>query len=413
MRAFLLAVALSLVAAASAHGCACVAISPGQKLRDADAAFVGTVASFRDEGASRIYTVEVAKVYKGAVGPTAEVRGGNPDDGTGSDCDEAFAVGGEAGGYFKGPPQEWFVGTCNRATRQELDRAAEEAGTAGEPPPRPSFIARGPFDGRPFATTDAMGRAIAYAPARSGSTGALSACPGGDHLLDGVTIRRTSDLEAVGTLGDGDGGAPAQVRCLSADGQVAVGFTASRDGARGTLVRLTPGAARPLAKGPWAMAALGSRRSALAAIHPAGTLVVVDNATGSRRVVRRARRACVDLELSPGERRVAETVSGRPVTQALVHDLARRRALRRRVEGHDLVWFRRDRIAVVGYDNHARVYDARLRPVSPRFLASDGSAFAASGDLWWIRSGELHRRGAPGYPVKLTLITRGPLVPVP
>ena len=274
----------------------------------------------------------------------------------------------------------------------------------------PTFVARGPFGDSPFATTDEAGGAIAFAP--PGPAGALSPCPGGERLIDGLTIRRMSDLAAVGTLGDGSS-PPAQVRCLRADGGLAVGFSSDRLSRRGRLVRLTPGAARLLAKGPWGMAALGERRSALAAVNPAGTLVVVDNRTGRRRVVRRTPRNCVDLELSPDQTRVAETVSGRPTNQAHVHDLSRRTSLRRRVDGHDLVWFRRDRIAAVAYDNHARVYDARLRRPSKRFLVRDGGVFAARGDLWWVRDGELHRRGGAGYPKKLELPARGPLIPVP
>ena len=402
--------------AASAGACACAAISPGQKLRDADLAFVGKVQSFRDDGPTRIYTIAVEKVYKGSVGPTAEIRGGNPDDNVGSDCDEVFTVDQEAGGYFKGGPEQWFVGTCNRATRAELDRAATELGTSAEPPPQPAFIARGPFGDSPFAITDGAGKPISYAPANPSNRrpGALSPCPGGEYLFNGLTIRRISDLAPVGTLGDGR--QPAEMRCLRADGRAAVGFTTSRLSTRGKLVRLTPGHMRTLAKGPWAMAALGDRRSALAAINPGGTLVLVDNTSGRRRVVRRANRNCVDLELSPDQTQVAETVSkhrGERVTQAFIHDLSRRTSLRRRIDGHDLVWYRRNRIAAVTYDNHARLYDARLRPVSKPFLVSDGGTFGARGDLWWIREGELNRRGADGFPAKLELPIRGPLLPIP
>lgn len=276
----------------------------------------------------------------------------------------------------------------------------------------PAFIARGPFGDAPFAITDATGRPLAYASGER-LPGALSACPGGTHMLDGLTIRRISDLAVVGTLAGGR--APGEIRCLSADGTKAVGFTSDRLSTRGELVRLTPEGSRTLAKGRWALAALGARRTALAAVQPAGTLVVVDNASGRRRVVRRQRRNGVDVELSPDETRVAETVAkrrGERATQAFVHDLSQGTSVRRRIEGHDLVWYRADRIASVTYDNHAWLYDPALRRVSNRFGVSDGSTFGASGDLWWIRGGELHRRGAAGFPMKLELPVRGPLIPL-
>ena len=280
----------------------------------------------------------------------------------------------------------------------------------------PAFIAQGPFGDSPFAITDGTGQPIAYAPANPDdrSPRALSACPGGEFLVDGRVVRRISDLAQVATLGSRRW--PGHVRCVRADGMAAVGFRSNTLSSRGELVRLTPGRTRTLARGPWALAALGERRSALAAVNPGGTLVVVDHSSARRRVIRRASRNGVDLELSPDERRVVEAVSkrrGERATTAFVHDLDGRSSLRRRIDGHDLVWYGRNRIAAVTYDNHARVYDARLRPVSKRFVASDGATFGAFGGLWWVRGGMLHRRGAEGYPVKLDLVTRGPLIPIP
>jgi hypothetical protein len=433
VRALILGLVAYLGIVASAGACSCIAESPGSRLNRSDAAFVGKVQSFRDEGATRIYTVAVEKVYKGNIGATAEVRGNNPDDGAATSCDEYFTVGQELGGFFNGAPEEWRIFTCNRASRDELDRAAAENGQTGndppkpappvqpapgDPAPKPAFIARGPFGDSPFAITDGAGKPIVYAPAeaerRLPGTFSLSPCPGGRYLLDDLTIRRVGDLVAVGVLGNG-GKAPQEIRCIRADGQAAVGFTRNFAGSRGELGRFQPGSVKRLAKGPWAMAALGDRRSALAAIQPGGTLVLVDNATGSRRIVRRANRNCVDLEFSPDQRKIAETVSRRGrerVGKAFIHDLVKRTSLERFVDGYDFVWFAKDGIASVTYDNHARIYDARLRPKGARFLASDGGTFGAWGDLWWIRDGALHMRGADSPPAKLELAVRGPLIPI-
>ena len=86
--ALLTAVAVVLAWAASAGACSCVGGDPRDRLSEARAAFVGTVAEERIGARRRTYRLAVEKAYKGDVPETVEVTA----DPT-SSCAVDFAVG--------------------------------------------------------------------------------------------------------------------------------------------------------------------------------------------------------------------------------------------------------------------------------------------------------------------------------
>lgn len=358
--ALALLIALGLVAEAGA--CSCVARTPQERMAGADAAFFGKVTAIRSENGRRIYTVQVEKAYKGDVGATAEVSGEDPDAGPFSSCSEVLQVGDEFGGYFDGPPPEWEIFSCNRATREDL-----EAGLEGFPAPRGSgeavALLAGPIGtSSPFAALDARGRVIAYAKgAATSNVVSLSPCPGGERVVEStfglVRTRRLSDLKVLRSRRT----IASRVRCADRAGTVVI---AER---YGRLFRLRDGRMRTLAR-----AELGVPGPRVSLLADGARVWRVDSRTGARRRLATAP-ALGDLSVSPDGGRLA-IVAGRRLT---VYSSAGRRLSTSATRGgrEEIVWNGRRALTV---PLHRRGGDVVGR------------------DLWWARSGRLRSARSPG-----------------
>jgi hypothetical protein len=368
MRSALLALLVLLAAAAEAGACSCVGQSPQQRMAEADAAFIGKVTAVRseeDDGSNptfvkrvRVYTVQVEKAYKGAIGATAEVRGEDSSQGAVTSCGERYEVGDTLGGYFKGPPEEWFIFTCNRATREEL-----EDGARGFPEPSGAGTAvallAGPFASSPFAALDARGRVIAYAKGGGGGFGGvrLSVCPGGRFVVEsgpGATrTRRLSDLKIVRRLGK----RPGDVRCLDERGTRAIVARADR------IERVRGRTVRTVWRGPGHYAAAGQRISVVA---NGDHVWLIDSRTG--RVIRKLpTKDARAVSVSPDGRTAAVLAAELLEYSPTGANEAGRAA---RASTQDITWDRRGR---------AMALDRR-----------PGAAFVR-GSLWSVRDGKLRK----------------------
>jgi hypothetical protein len=374
MRAVILAVLLLCALAADAAACSCVGRSPVESMASADAAFIGKVTAVRSEEAQgstptfvkrvRVYTVAVEKAYKGEVGKTAEVRGEDPDAGSFTSCGVFLEVGDTLGGYFDGPPSEWFIFTCNNASREDL-----EAGLKGFPDPVGSgdavALLAGSMGSATFAAVDREGRVIAYAKTASETAFVrLSPCPGGRHVLEstlsGVRTRRLSDLRVVRRLS----ARYAEVRCLDAGGRTAVAVRGSRtfrlrDGSERTLAR------RAFAAAPGPVVSIAADRR--------GRVRIFDSRTGRTRATARVGAKPEAASVSPDGRFVAVRDRGRLTT----FSAAGERIAAVRAPG------RAGTIAWIG---------GRAKAVE------QAGAAAVAGSLWWAYRGRMHRAALTGGP---------------
>jgi hypothetical protein len=414
----------ALVAAAPAGACSCAAIPAEQRLADPDvkAAFAGVPTTSRDGkpageggiGATRIYTFDVERVYKGNVGSTIEVEIAT-DGGT---CGFAPRTGEKIGLALTGSPP-YSAGICNVVDPEDLERAV-----SAFPAPLLSgnvaaLVAGGFGDDASVASIDTAGRILAYGFGRGGR--ALSPCPGGGRFVQvdrEIVVRATASLRVLARRRSGVTSV-ASARCLSVDGRT-VAVTGDGTSERAAGLVLVRGPQRQvLMRGPQPYAVLGGTFALVATGGEAGNGAVqrLDYATGRMRPLVAAPALPTFLALSPDQRRAAFTEqsvgssAGDPTNIVTFMTRPGSAAVRRRAVPDTLfgplVWLGAARLlAIPGEDDadadanssttpeKARVFDTALRQlgtlprwdarsfanVGTRLLSLDGSGrlYAAS-----------------------------------
>jgi len=293
LRAFLIALVLSVIVAADAGACSCV--PPEQVFKDAEVAYVGKVIESTkvDDFGARL-VVEVERVYKGRASGRLNYRTNTQS----ASCGFQAKAGDRLGIMQSRGATELF--SCSVISPSALRRLA-----APLPAPRgegeTAFVVPGPFGKDGLAALDARGRVLRYG--RSAAY-AVAACPGGERFLAAsgrdVAVHRVRDLRVMRRLR-----ARGTVRCLDRKGTRFVAFDDRRleivDGSRRRTVRIAE------AQGE---AALGDRRAVVAAgPYERASIVAIDYATGERRTVHEADGYVYGLALSPDERRVLIAIS--------------------------------------------------------------------------------------------------------
>lgn len=421
--AAILALAAALVWVATAGACSCAAIPAEERLADpgVSVVFAGAPISSREgrpppadggPGASRIYTFDVERVYKGTVGPTIEVEIGT-DGGT---CGFTPTIDERIGLALRGTaPYE--AGMCDLVAPEDLERAV-----SAFPAPlltgRVAALVAGSFGAdASVASIDTAGRILAYGFGRGGT--ALSSCPGGRRFVQvdrEVVVRDTASLRVLARRRSGVGSV-ARARCLSADGRhVAVTGDATSERASGLVLVRGP-QRRVLLRGPQPDAVLGTTFALVSIGGEEVTVQRLDYATGRLRRVAAAPELPTFLTLAPDQRRAAfvEQAVGTPTggdpTRITVFTTrpgsapARRRAVPDTLFG-PLVWLGNDRLLAIPADADseqvARIFDGSLRQVAttPRW---DGRSFATVGTrlLSLDGSGRLFAATPPGRAVDM------------
>src|SRR5919204_4080237 len=145
-----------LVVDSPAHACSCVRMDVGQRLPDADGAFVGTYVGRESIGTYRFaVTFDVERVVKGAFGPTAVVRTSD----TGGPCG-IEPLNGRRMGLLLDRTQHgvWTSNLCQQVSPDELLAFAPDAR-----PPDPSVDVIDPAPGVPAWTFVLVGVGVAVA----------------------------------------------------------------------------------------------------------------------------------------------------------------------------------------------------------------------------------------------------------
>jgi hypothetical protein len=360
-----------------AYACVCADRTPQERMAAADAAFYGQVSAIRSEKGERVYTVRIARAYKGQLGETIEVRGADPDAGGMSSCDVTLRQGQSFGAFVE---SDFRIGVCNMATLQELESGAQ---VFPKPTGRGRAVAllTGPFANASFAAVGRRGRVIAYARA-AGARGPvkLAPCRGGRFLIESATgvlrIRRLADLKAVGRVG---ARRAESVTCLDRRGRVAIVARANR------VLRVANRRSRTLFRGRWR--AIETGRFATAVVGRRGLLQLVDSRRGRVRTAVTSGRVPTDMAFSPDGLRLAVLI-GRRVT---VHDFRGRRLASRRVKKAttQVLWTRGGRLLT-------------LQQQTP-------NATIVGGQLWWLTQGRLRAVSLRGGSVRtLSVVPQTP-----
>lgn len=420
----ILALVAALVWAGAAGACSCAAIPAEGRLADpaVTVAFAGAPVSSREgtpapadggPGATRIYTFDVERVYKGNVGATLEVEIAT-DGGT---CGFTPTLDERIGLALRGrAPFE--AGVCDLVAPEDLERAVSTF-----PAPlltgRVAALVAGGFGAdASVASIDTAGRILAYGFGRGGT--ALSPCPGGARFVQvdrEVVVRDSASLKVLARRRSGITSV-ASARCLSADGRdVAVAGDATSERASGLVLVRGP-KRRVLLRGPQPYAVLGTT---FALVSVGGdeqvTVQRLDYTTGRMRRVTDAPELPTYLTLSADQRRAAfiEQSVGSPTggdpTAITVFTTRPGAAAPRRRDVPDslfgpLVWLGDDRLLAIPAEadtgQSARIFDGALRQVAttPRW---DGRSFAVVGSrlLSLDGSGRLFGATPPGRPVDM------------
>jgi hypothetical protein len=138
------ALAIPLLAAESAMACSCVALSPAEKLKQADGAFVGRLLAIREvnppaegepigSGDPVDYVYRVGKVYKRGPGLHRGNRVRVRSARYGASCGLPRGRGRLYGLFVQRENRRWHGNLCMTATPAQMRRAAEAdpASTAG------------------------------------------------------------------------------------------------------------------------------------------------------------------------------------------------------------------------------------------------------------------------------------------
>lgn len=205
MRLILATVAACLLATAPAHACSCAYGSPGERLREAQAAFIGTIVSVRDKEVdgypSRVLDVRVDEQLKGRLPERIEMTTGQG----GGDCGLVEPRAGQriAQYVFRNrPPYEASI--CADEDPAVMRRAARPF-----PPISSTQVPRVVIGGAlgadaTLAALDARLRPVAVL--RTGAVvSAVAVCPGARRVAvlrgDRIEVRRLPDLGAVRFVG--------------------------------------------------------------------------------------------------------------------------------------------------------------------------------------------------------------------
>jgi hypothetical protein len=360
--------ALVVTAPPEAGACSCIGTDPEERLKQVDAAVIGTVVS--DDG--RRGRIRVEHDFKVDLGEEIVV----PTSGDESACGLDLEAGSRIGLFLQRDERgRWTSSFCDTVDPDDLPGAAERL-----PPPlgegTATLLAYGEFSGGRLAALDAEGRPLAYG-AGEGATYGVSVCPGSQHAVElvqrgrtaWIAVRRLRDLAIVSERRSPWSGTLAAAACRDRDARRIVFAVGTRR--EGKVVALEDGRTRTLhrSRGHFETDLLGDHAILVARD---GTRLL-DLRSGAVRRLRGVPRDAEQWALSPDGTRAAGIAPGffrRDSQGSLVLvDLDRRtRATVRVLRGSNLVeatvmWLGDDRLLFAGDSLHMRLLDGRLRPV--------------------------------------------------
>ena len=451
----------ALAAADLAWGCSCAARPDRERLREAEAAFVGVVQSRRPAEPERpdgsqssadpfVVTMRVEEVFKNDFEETVEVWTVRD----GASCGMEAAEGSRIGLFPYWREGRWHGNLCGQIDPEDLRQAAREEGLPGRPPrgqpsenpgtppPPPPTAGEGALllaGARPasrLVLLDGRGRILARRAGRERVMD-LSPCPGGRLVLDLMRRRGrqhlvTRSLPDLRTVRSERVPAfePDVVRCLDASGGAVVRAQDRRARWRPSLLRRDAAGWRTVFAGRANLVWPGPRDALLIEGRDERVLAIADYQGGRAPLVRLARPGAFWFPSADGTRLAATTWTERgrrPPTAMLIDrrtqpPAVRRRALSDLAAPHFLVaWDGDDRVAMLpgrGGSGRGVVLDAELRPLATVSGWRAHLAAVLGDDVYGLTGGALVRAPLAGgrtravrrLPHRSTL---GPLAAVP
>jgi hypothetical protein len=387
-----------------AGACSCAAIEPEERLKQVDAAVIGTVIS--DDG--RRGRIRVEHDFKVDLGEEVVV----PTSGEGPACGLDLEPGRRIGLFLTREDGRWTSSLCDTVDPDDLPGAEQRL-----PPPLGEgtavLLAYGGFSAGRVAALDAEGRPLAYGAGR-GRAGELHVCPGSQHAVEVVergrrvwiAVRRLRDLAVVRERRSPWRGFPSEIACRDPEGRRLVAVVGRHGSAR--VVALEEGRVRTLHRGPLTQAEFAGDHAMLAGKRGVSLL---DLATGRVRRLPRVRADSEQWAVSPDGRRAAGISPGfdrRDHEGALtvVRLSGPPRTVVRPLPGSFLfegtvMWLDDDRLLLGGGGSPLRLYDGGLRPLrtyasrlEPVLLVLTG------GSVYGVADG-LHVAEGPDFAVRV------------
>ncbi|HEX8085883.1 MAG TPA: hypothetical protein VF529_16445 [Solirubrobacteraceae bacterium] len=366
--AILAAAAVTLLGLATtdrAGACSCAQIDPEERLKQVDAAVIGTVLS--DDG--KVGRIRVEHEFK--VDLPAEIEVGTGDEE--SACELSLEPGRRIGLFLtRAKSGRWSSSLCDMVDPDDLPGAEERL-------PRPlgegtaALVAYGSFSAGRVALLDGEGRPLAYGAGR-GTAERLGVCPGSRHVVElvrdgarpSIAIRRVRDAAVVRQRRSPWRGNVSRVACGDPDGRKLFAVVGRR---RSTSVAaLEDGRPRTIHAGRYVGAELIAPYAILVRRRGADLL---DLRTGRVRRLRGVRGHSESWALSPDGTRAAGIAPGfdrRDFAGAvMLVDLARRTRAIVRPAREDftltnaVLWLDDDRLLVAGDSRRLRLVDDALR----------------------------------------------------